>query len=131
MPDLKQIQDDALLAISAGDFIGAAQQYATLEELAPGAGTWSLRLGECLRQAGQARDAVAALTRGVQAYVQLAKPAKAAAVCKQILEIDPHDTQIRAILERIGEPAPVAALPDSAFQPPSRTAEPPFRRVRT
>jgi EAL domain-containing protein (putative c-di-GMP-specific phosphodiesterase class I)/CRP-like cAMP-binding protein len=122
MPDLKRIQDDAQLAISAGDWIGAANLYATLEELAPGAGIWSLRLGECLRQAGQAHDAVVALARGVQAYVQCGKPAKAAAICKQILEIDPHNAQIRAILERIGDSQRTAALPDSAFQPPPSAA---------
>lgn len=119
MPDLKPIQDEALLAISAGDWIGAANLYVTLEELAPGAGTWSLRLGECLRQAGQGHDAVVALTRGVQAYVQRGKQAKAAAICEQILEIDPHDAQICAVLERLGDPHRTTALPDSAFQPPA------------
>ena len=122
MPDLKQIQDDALLAISAGDWIGAANLYATLEGLAPDAGTWSLRLGECLRQAGQGHDAVAALTRGVQAYVELGNPAKATAFCEQILEIDPGNAQIRAVLQRIGVAHPSAALPDSAFLPPPPAA---------
>ena len=122
MPDLKRFQDDALLAISAGDWIGAANLYATLEELEPGAGTWSLRLGECLRQAGQGHDAVVALARGVQAYVQRGNQAKAVAICQQILEIDPHNAQTRAVMERLGEPYPTAALPDSAFQPPAPAA---------
>ena len=118
MPDLKQIQDDALLAIAAGDWIGAARQYASLEELAPDAGTWSLRLGECLRQAGQGDDALAAFTRGVQAYIQRGRPAKAAAFCEHILEIDPHNIAIRAVLAQLGASRRAAALPDSAFLPP-------------
>jgi EAL domain-containing protein (putative c-di-GMP-specific phosphodiesterase class I)/CRP-like cAMP-binding protein len=125
MPDLKQIQDDALLAISAGNWIAAAELYATLEEREPGAGTWSLRLGECLRQAGQGHDAVVALTRGVQAYVQCGNQAKAAAICQQILEIDPHNAHIRAILDCLGDLQRPAALPDSAFQPPAPAATAP------
>ena len=103
MPDTTTIQDEALLAISTGDFIQAANLYASLEEQAPGVGTWSLRLGDCLRRAGQGQDAVLALTRAVEAYMARHKLAKAASICEQILEIDAQNSEIRAVLARLDE----------------------------
>ena len=107
-PDIRKIQDDALLAISTGDFIQAANLYASLDELAPEVGTWSLRLGECLRQAGQGQDAIAALSRAVEAYVKRNKPTKAAAICEQILELDGQNGRIRAVLDKLHESNPWA-----------------------
>ena len=124
MPDPKRIQDDALLAISTGDWLAAANLYASLEELLPGVGTWPLRLGECLRQAGQGQDAVVALTRAVHAYVQLRKLAKATAICEQILEIDAHNAEIAAILRQLGESQRAASALDAAFPPLTAAALP-------
>ena len=87
MPDLRRLQDDALAAISAGDWPAAAGLYTALEKAAPGEGTWSLKLAECLRKLGRQEDAVKALGRALQVYSRAKMRSKATAVCRLILEI--------------------------------------------
>jgi len=101
MADAARIEEEALFAMSTGDWLEAADLFARLEDMAPSVATWSLRRGECLRHAGRWRDAIAALSRGVNTYVQGGESAKALPVCEQILQLEPGNAPIRALLERL------------------------------
>jgi cAMP-dependent protein kinase regulator len=126
MPDLRRLQDDALAAISAGDWAAAASLYTALEKAAPGEGTWSLKLGECLRKLGRQQDAVKALGRALQVYSRAKMRSKAAAVCRLILEIDPRNQQVPRVLERLSDLHRVTPVPE-----PPELASPQRRKHET
>jgi EAL domain-containing protein (putative c-di-GMP-specific phosphodiesterase class I)/CRP-like cAMP-binding protein len=98
MPDLRRIQDEAAAAVASGAWAAAAGLYAALEKSSPADGTWPLRLGECLRKLGKSEEAMAALTRALKAYTRQQMRNKAVAVCRLMLELDPRNPEIPAVL---------------------------------
>jgi cAMP-dependent protein kinase regulator len=118
MPDLRKLQNDAVAAISAGDLASAIGCYVALEKAAPGEGTWSLRLGECLRKLGREAEAVGALTRALTAYARRGMRNKAVAVCKLILEIDPRNPRMPSVLAWLTDPRRAEATPEPEPAPP-------------
>lgn len=87
----------------------ALKLYAELEALEPTEPRWPHRRGDLLRRMGREWQAIDCYERAVHAYVALGFVARAAAMAKVILSIDPSRT---SILEAVhGEQAPQPAPP--------------------
>jgi CRP-like cAMP-binding protein len=97
MPDLRKLKDEAFGAAAKGNWKRAASSYASLEQHARD-GLWPLKLGECLRKLGHKAEAIKALTRAVDLYAKADLLLKAIAVCRIILDIDPHHSKTQQML---------------------------------
>jgi len=119
---LRRMQDEALLAIANGDWSRAANSYATLETMQPGVAAWPLKLGECLREAGNSDEAVGALSRAVRAFLAEDDTAQAIAICEQILAIDPYRPEISSLLGRLQDTFGATAATNPALPQPTPAA---------
>jgi CRP-like cAMP-binding protein len=136
MADLRKVKDEASDAAAKSNWKKAASLYSTLEQHERN-GLWPLKLGECLRKLGHKAEAIKALTRAVDIYAKADLLLKAIAVCKIIIEIDPHHTKTQQALaafhaSRSGTQAgqaPVAPVA-TAGQPTCAQAWAPAAHVR-
>jgi CRP-like cAMP-binding protein len=140
MADLRKVKDEAFDAVAKGNWKKAANLYATLEQNERDA-QWPLKLGECLRKLGHNAEAIKALSRAVDIYSKADLLLKAIAICKIILEIDPHHTKTQQVLAafhashtgtltRAPAAAPVPAPAPTASTPVPASAWAPVSHVR-
>jgi cAMP-dependent protein kinase regulator len=134
MVDLRKLIDEVTEVAGKGNWKKAAGLYAALEQHDRN-GLWPLKLGECQRKLGNKAEAITALSRAVDIYGKSELLLKAIAVCKIILEIDPHHTKTQQALaafhaSRSGvEPgAAPAAGATAAFAPAARAGGTALRR---
>jgi len=107
--DPHQLREDAASAVGRGKLELALELYGELEQLEPMAAAWPKRVGETYRRMGDAANAVIAFERAVDKYVHDGLLVQAIAVCKLILQIDPHHASTAARLSELATPTPAEA----------------------
>jgi CRP-like cAMP-binding protein len=95
--------------VARGKFEVALALYGELEQLEPGAAAWPKRVGETHRRMGNPAGAVIAFERAVDKYVHDGLLVQAIAVCKLILQIDPHHASTAERLSELATPTPAEA----------------------
>lgn len=98
-----RLRDELAAARAAGQHYEAAHALEGLEALDPKDPRWPHRLGDSLRILGRNEDAVAAWTRAVDRYVDQGFLARAVAMARTILYVDPSRTDV---LERVEAKSP-------------------------
>ncbi|MGE0868397.1 MAG: cyclic nucleotide-binding domain-containing protein [Kofleriaceae bacterium] len=88
--DTRALREEAAAATAAGKFKRALAAYLELERLEPRDPQWSKRAGETYRRLNNNRMAIEAYSRSAERYAQGGFLVQAIAVCKLILQIDPH-----------------------------------------
>ena len=106
MATVARLRDRLNKAIRKEQFDEALKLYAQLEAHEPTEPRWPHRRGDLLRRLGQSRDAIDAFSRAAQRYADLGFVARAVAVAKVVLQIDPGHTEV---LEAV-DPAAAQAL---------------------
>src|SRR5688572_7066782 len=101
--DISTLRDEAMIAVEKGKLGKAVELYEELEELEPQSASWSKRLGETHRRAGNTAAAVEAFERAAEKFVQSGFLVQAIAVCRMILQIDPDNV---TTVERLSALAP-------------------------
>ena len=107
--DPHQLREEAASAVARGKFEVALALYGELEQLEPSAAAWPKRVGETHRRMGDAAGAVIAFERAVDKYVHDGLLVQAIAVCKLILQIDPHHASTAVRLSELATPTPAEA----------------------
>ncbi len=120
------LRDRALALLRSGKHEAALESLAMLEELEPEQPDWPRRAAESHRALGNRRGQIEALDRAAERYVSQGATAKAIAMFRMILNLDPRHARTQSrLLELQGTPAVVEAPP-----PPAQTMpEPPRRRL--
>ncbi len=97
--------------------------YDQLEKLEPTEPRWPHRRGDLLRRMGREWQAIECYERAVHAYVELGFVARAAAMAKVILSIDPSRTSILEALHNEQAPQPLPPpLPTGRDRGPRRSS---------
>lgn len=91
---LNQLRDNVDVAIRKQRFDDALRMYDQLQELEPDEPRWPHRQGDLLNRLGNKARAVDAFERAVDLYAKLGFIARAAAMAKVILGIDPTRTDV-------------------------------------
>ena len=117
----------------------ASRAYYQLTELDPHNPTWPHKLGQVLQQLGQDAEALDALERAAENYLNKGFVLKSIAMCKMILNLDPDNTRIQETLLLLHEQNPkprrtgkqrqlqeteVAQPPSMKMPPPEEPTEP-------
>ena len=111
----------------------AATAYQNLTELDPANPTWPHKLGQVLQHMGRAGDAMGALEKAAENYLNKGFVLKAIAMCKMILELNPDNTRIQETLlllhERNPRPRRTGRLhmPDTEVEAPVELPPPSAR----
>ena len=111
----------------------AASAYDRLTDLDPHNPTWPHKLGQMLQRMGRAADAMGALEKAAENYLNRGFVLKAIAMCKMILNLDPDNTRIQETLlllhERNPRPRHTGKLqqmePDAVVEQPVKLPPPP------
>ena len=103
---MARLRDRLNKALRKESFEEALVIYDQLEAHEPTEPRWPHRKGDLLRRLGQSRDAIDAFSRAAQRYADLGFVARAVAVAKVVLQIDPGH---REVLEAV-DPAAARAL---------------------
>ena len=93
--NLREKLQKALLKERFGE---ALEHYAALQRMEPGEPRWPHRKGDLLKRTGHLEQAVTSYERAVDLYAQQGFVARAAAMAKVIMSIDPNRTDV---LERV------------------------------
>jgi CRP-like cAMP-binding protein len=145
MADLRSLKDKAADLAGRGKLDKAAETYREVLKADPRDVAVRQRLAEVLRRAGRLEDAVEEYAAAAEAYARQGLLAKAIAVCKAILELDPAHGATQALLaelyarrsrseapvQRTGArpaavmPAAAVAAPEDPPTPPSIVLAPP------
>jgi CRP-like cAMP-binding protein len=107
--DPHQLREEAASAVARGKLELALELYGELEQLEPAAAAWPKRVGETYRRMGDTANAVVAFERAVDKYVHDGLLVQAIAVCKLILQIDPHHASTATRLSELATPTPAEA----------------------
>lgn len=95
---LARFRDQLEGALREDDPRRALELYDQLEALEPTEPRWPHRRGDLLRRRGRTPDAIGAFERAVDAYAALGFVARAAALAKLVLSLDPSRVEV---LERV------------------------------
>ena len=109
--DSRTLKDEAAAARDKGKHKQALKSYLALESLEPADGEWSRRAAEMHRRLGKNADAIAALERATDKYIQAGFLVKASAACRMILQMDPGHELIRERLESLDAERTGVGLP--------------------
>lgn len=101
--DVRRLRDDAASAAAEGKHRRAVECYLALEQAEPGEPNWPKRAAEMYRRLDRPREAIAAYERAVDRYVQGGFMVQAIAVCKVILQLDPHSDRAKRQLASFSE----------------------------
>jgi CRP-like cAMP-binding protein len=131
---VREIRDAALELSRHGRHAAALERFGQLERLQPDEADWPRRAAECERLVGNVPRQVAALGRAAELYAQAGAMAKAIAMCRMILALDPTHTQTQERLAAlqvheatVAPPprVPLAALPRAPALPLASTMSEP------
>lgn len=86
----RKLQQDAVRALQKGKWKRALECYLALERAQPRQADWPRRAGEILRQVDRVPDAIKAFERAAAKYEAAGFEAKAHAVYRMILQLDPY-----------------------------------------
>ncbi len=119
---VRELRDEALELLRKGSHAAALARFTELERLAPEVAEFPQRAADCYRGLGNAAEQVDALGRAAELYANEGAFAKAIALCKVILGVDPKHTRTQARLAELnGARQPVVApVPAPRPQPPPR-----------
>ncbi len=127
MADLRALKDKAADLAVRGKLDRSAEAYRSVVEADPADTATHQRLAEVLRRADRAEEAVRAYAVVAEQYAKLGLLAKAIAICKTVLELDPgHVTtqttlaELYATRARTDRPARLTALHTPAVLVPGR-----------
>lgn len=119
------LSDKALALLRNGKHRAALESFTTLEELEPEQPEWSRRAAECHRGLDDRRGQIEALGRAAERYVTQGALAKAIAMSRMILNLDPHHARTqKRLLELQGGPGALDAPP---LPPAPKVLEPASR----
>lgn len=99
--EIGRLRDLALAALEQGRLREALALCLELEQRQPQDPEWARRTAKVCRQAKLKEEELAALDRAARNYVRLGDTLKAAAVTKQMLELDPQHQEARARLAKL------------------------------
>jgi CRP-like cAMP-binding protein len=129
---IRALREEALELLRKGSNAAALIRFAELERLAPDVAEFPQRAADCHRNLGDATQQVDALGRAVELYANEGALAKAVALCKVILAIDPEHGRTGARLAELSgalqparvepeppRPKPVPRLPIPAVSVPA------------
>lgn len=127
----RKLRDQLQKALLKERFAEALQHYRALERMEPDEPRWPHRKGDLLKRLGQPELAIESFERAVDLYAQRGFVARAAAMAKVIVAIDPSRGDV---LDRV-EPEPARKLYRSARRAvftarPERDEEIPRRKKR-
>lgn len=115
---VREIRDAALELSRHGRHAAALERFGQLERLQPAEADWPRRAAECARLLANVPLQVAALGRAAELYARAGAMAKAIAMCRMILALDPTHTQtqerLAALQVQEGTVAPPPRLPLAA-----------------
>jgi CRP-like cAMP-binding protein len=115
---VRELRDVALEHSRNGRHAAALERFGQLERLQPAEADWPRRAAECARLLGNVPLQVAALGRAAELYAQAGAMAKAIAMCRMILALDPAHTQTQerlvALQKQEGTVAPPPRVPPVA-----------------
>lgn len=106
MATVARLRDRLNKALRKEQFDDALRLYDQLEAAEPTEPRWPHRKGDLLRRLGKSRDAIDCFSRAAQRYADLGFVARAVAVAKVVVQIDPGHTEV---LEAV-DPAAAKAL---------------------
>jgi CRP-like cAMP-binding protein len=119
---LREAREAALEYSRKGNHRAALARFYELERLDPAEADWPRRAAECLRVLGDSTQQVAALGRAAELYAQAGAMAKAIAMCRMILTVDPKHTQTQERLSALQQGA-LAMAPRFQASPSVRATE--------
>jgi CRP-like cAMP-binding protein len=119
---IRELREEALELLRKGSNAAALVRFTELERLAPDVAEYPQRAADCHRALGDASEQVDALGRAAELYANQGALAKAIALCKVILGVDPKHTRTQARLAELNGARPPApgVVPQARPQPPPR-----------
>ena len=90
MVAINNLKQGAVSALRKGKYRQALHCYQALEKEEPGSGDWPRRIAEIMKRLGDPNEALRSLERAMEKYEQSGFEAKAHAVSRMILQLDPH-----------------------------------------
>src|SRR5215208_6586228 len=117
MPDLRTLKERAAEQARKGRFDKAVELLSTVVTADPKDLAARQKLGEALRRAGNAAQAIRVFAELAEAFAEQGEIIKAIAVCKVVLDVDPAHVETQGVLatllaRRRAEPSrPVGATP--------------------
>lgn len=90
MVAINNLKQGAVSALRRGKYRKALHCYQALEKAEPQSGDWPRRIAEILKRLGKNEGALESLERAMEKYEQSGFAAKANAVSRMILQIDPY-----------------------------------------
>jgi cAMP-dependent protein kinase regulator len=120
---LREAREAALEYSRKGNHRAALSRFHELERLEPAEADWPRRAAECLRVLGDSTQQVAALGRAAELYAQAGSMAKAIAMCRMILTLDPKHTQTQERLSTLQQHGALAATARFQAGPSVRATE--------
>lgn len=120
---IRALRDEALELLRKGSNAAALVRFAELERLAPEVAEFPQRAADCHRNLGNGAEQIDALGRAAELYANQGAFAKAIALCKVILGVDPGHTRTQARLAELNgarQPAVAVPAPAPRLQPPPR-----------
>jgi CRP-like cAMP-binding protein len=101
--DAHALREEAAAANAAGKHKRALAAYLELERIEPRDAQWAKRAGETYRKLNNNKLAIDAFNRSVDRYAQNGFLVQAIAVCKIVLQIDPHHADTLRRLAQMNE----------------------------
>jgi CRP-like cAMP-binding protein len=98
----RNIRDKLQKALVKERFAEALVHYEALEHVEPAEPRWPHRKGDLLKRLGRTQEAIQSFERAVDLYAQLGFIARAAAMAKVVISMDPERTDV---LERVNSDA--------------------------
>jgi CRP-like cAMP-binding protein/tetratricopeptide (TPR) repeat protein len=103
--DGRELREEAAAATAAGKHKRALAAYLELERIEPRDAQWAKRAAETYKKLGNNKHAIEAFERSCERYSQNGFLVQAIAVCKLILQIDPHNANALSRLAQLNEQA--------------------------
>ncbi|ATB30009.1 hypothetical protein [Melittangium boletus] len=113
----RELKEEALHLYAQRRFAECARTYAKLLALEPGDPSLHVRQAEACRRAGERHQAMHAYRTAAELWMRLGNEARARAVLKVALELEPRNQEMARELTRLGPPAALAG-PQELFEFP-------------
>lgn len=121
---LRELREAALASSRKGHHAAALERFRDLERLDPTEADWPRRAADCQRALGDVPQQLAALGRAAELYAQAGAMAKAIAMCRMILSLDPEHTETQERLSALQQQGALAAPRFPPVSPPQVAERP-------